>query len=72
MDSAKRAGAPRTHILDRQIVAVGKGGKPTEASLLRCRLSTSFLGNAFVPHPLLNDFVLIRTSEYYLSCLRTP
>ncbi|CAM9495527.1 unnamed protein product [Ascophyllum nodosum] len=33
MDSAKRAGAPRTHILDRQIVAVGKGGKPTEVSL---------------------------------------
>lgn len=33
MDSAKRASAPRTHILDRQIVAAGKGGKPAEVSL---------------------------------------
>eukprot|EP00904_Undaria_pinnatifida_P010941 jgi/Undpi1/6978/HiC_scaffold_21.g09452.m1 len=33
MDSAKRAGVPRTHILDRQIVAAGKGGKPAEVSL---------------------------------------
>lgn len=32
MDSAKRASAPRTHILDRQIVAAGKGGKPAEVS----------------------------------------
>lgn len=30
MDSAKRASAPRTHILDRQVVAAGKGGKPAE------------------------------------------
>ncbi|CAM9319116.1 unnamed protein product [Pylaiella littoralis] len=33
MDSAKRASAPRTRILDRQIVASGKGGKPAEVSL---------------------------------------
>ncbi|CAM9444230.1 unnamed protein product [Choristocarpus tenellus] len=33
MDGAKRAGAPRMPILDRQIVASGRGGKPVEVSL---------------------------------------
>lgn len=43
MDSTKRTGAPRTHILDRQIVASGKGGKPAEV-----RQGKSIMGNAYV------------------------
>ncbi|CAN0008822.1 unnamed protein product [Discosporangium mesarthrocarpum] len=33
MEGTKRAGASRMHILDRQIVASGRGGKPAEVSL---------------------------------------